>query len=242
MNEINYFNVTFCFIVLFSCSAAASDSQEFTFIVEPAYMQEKGEWQINLGFASPTYQNNISTTLETSVSLEYGFTDVLQAEFSSSRSNELEEGLDAEMGMEYELGLSLMLIEQHAFMPQLTLVAGVIAEDSEYGYEAGLLYSYQVLENNFIHGNFIYETIDNESEIAINLAYAFTIDESWTLLAEIEHTKETSDDDSIEYVNSFSAGVVFETESDIEIGLAYLVYNADTLQDYSWQLKAAYEF
>jgi hypothetical protein len=41
-----------------------------------------------------------------------------------------------------------------------------------------------------------------------------TLDESWTLLAEI----------------------------DIEIGLAYLVYNADTLQDYSWQLKAAYEF
>ncbi|PKG83878.1 hypothetical protein CXF85_10300 [Colwellia sp. 75C3] len=242
MNEINYFNVTFCFIVLFSCSAAANDSQEFTFIVEPAYTQEKGEWQINLGFTSPTYKNNISTTLETSVSLEYGFTDVLQAEFSSSRSNELEEGIDADMGMEYELGLSLMLTEQDNFMPQFTLVAGVIAEDSQYGYEAGLLYSYQILENNFIHGNFIYENIDNESEVAINLAYAFTLDESWTLLAEIERNKETSDDDSIEYVNTFSAGVVFETESDIEIGLAYLVYNADTLQDYSWQLKAAYEF
>ena len=195
MNEKNYFNVTFYFIVLFSCSAVASDFQEFTFIVEPAYTQEKGEWQINLGFALPKYQNSIATHLESSISLEYGFTDALQAEFSSSRSNELEGGLDSEMGMEYELGLSLVLTEQDNFMPQFTLVAGVIAEEGEYGYEAGLLYSYQVVEQHFIHGNFIYEAIDNESEVAVavNIAYAFTIDESWTLLAEIERNKETSD-------------------------------------------------
>lgn len=242
MNDKNHFNIMLFAIALFSVNAAANDSQEFTFIVEPAYTQEKGEWQINLGLSSPTYQQNISTNLETSVSLEYGFTDALQGEFSSSRSNELEDEHGTEMAMEVELGLSLMLIEQNNIMPQLTLVAGVIAEDSEYGYEAGLLYSYQLLEQHFIHGNFIVENIDNESEVTINLAYAFNIDDSWTLLAEFDRNKETGDDDSIEVVNTFSAGVVFETENDIEIGFAYLVYNADTLQDYSWQLKAAYEF
>jgi hypothetical protein len=38
-----------------------------------------------------------------------------------------------------------MLIEQQHIMPQFTFVTGVIEENSEYGYEAGLLYSYQII-------------------------------------------------------------------------------------------------
>ncbi|PKG83881.1 hypothetical protein CXF85_10320 [Colwellia sp. 75C3] len=61
-------------------------------------------------------------------------------------------------------------------------------------------------------------------------------------LAEIERNKETSENNTTDYVNTFSAGSVFETESDIEIGLAYLKYNAGTLQYYSRQFKAAMSF
>ena len=242
MKKITFLKLICCSNVLISVCTFANDSQEFTFIVEPAYTQEQGEWQINLVLNTPKYQHNVSTSLEAGISVEYGFTDALQAEFSSSRGNKLEGGLDTEMGTEYELGLSFMLSEQDSFIPQFTLAAGVIAEDSEYGYEAALLYSYQIAEQHFIHGNFIYETIDSEDALVVNIAYAFKVDDSWALLAEIERNKGTEEDDSSSYVNTFSAGVVFETESEIELGLAYLVYNGDTVQDYSWQLKAAYEF
>lgn len=242
MKRNYYTHLTFLLSLSLSSYVLASETQEFTFVVEPAYTQEDGEWQLNLVLNNPTYQYYISTSVEAEFSLEYGFSDALQAEFSANRANELEEGLETEMSVEYELGLSYMLIEQQGFLPQFTVAVGVIAEESEYGYEAGLLYSYQVAEQHFVHGNFVYEYIDNESEVAINLAYAVNLDESWTLLAEVERNKETSEYDSSDYVNIFSAGVVFETESDIELGLAYLVYNADTMQDYSWRFKAAYEF
>jgi len=234
--------LTLLILLTLSSYALAGETQEFTFVVEPAFTQEDGEWQLNLVLNNPSYQYDISTNIEAEFSLEYGFSDVLQAEFSANRANELEEALATEMSVEYELGLSYMLVKQHGFLPQFTIAAGAILEEDEYGYEAALLYSYQLLERHFIHGNLIYEHIDKESEVAINLAYAFNIDESWTILTELERNKETDEEDSAEYVNTFSAGVVFETESDIELGLAYLIYNADIVQDYSWHFKVAYEF
>jgi hypothetical protein len=241
MNK-NYLGLLFYFSLFIPLSGAAEETQEFTFVVEPAYTQEDGEWQLNLVLDNPSYQHGISTSIEAGFSLEYGFSDVLQAEFSAKRANEFEEALETEMSVEYELGLSYMLVKQYDFLPQLTIAAGAILEESEYGYEAALLYSYQLLERHFIHGNLIYEHIDKENEVAINLAYALKFDESWTILTELERNKEKDEGNSPEYVNTFSVGVVFETESDIELGLAYLIYNGDTIQDYSWQFKAAYEF
>lgn len=242
MKKNNYRYLFFSLSLVLSLFTFAGETQEFTFMVEPAYTQEEGEWQLNLVLNNPTYQHNISTSLEAALSLEYGFSDTLQAEFSANRANELEESLEAEISVEYELGLSYMFVEQQGLIPQFTIAAGIISEENEYGYEAGLLYSYQLAEQHFVHGNFIYEDIDNVSEVAANFAYAFTFDKSWTLLAEVERNKETSKHDSSEYVNTFSAGMVFATESEVELGLAYLLYNADTVQDYSWQFKAAYEF
>jgi len=238
----NYLGLLYCFSVLTALCSSANETQEFTFLVEPAYTQEDGEWQLNLVLNNPSYQHDISTNIEAGFSLEYGFSDLLQAEFSANRANELEEVLETDMSVEYELGLSYMLVTQQGFLPQFTIAAGVIVEESEVGYETALLYSYQINEQHYIHGNFIYEEIDSENEVAVNLAYAFKLDESWTFLAEVERNKETNADDSSDYVNTLSAGVVFETESDIELGLAYLAYNADTEQDYGWQFKAAYEF
>ena len=238
-----YYLRAVCFSVIFIFfTTPINAAQEFTFIAEPAYTQEKGEWQINVTLSEPKYQHHIPTGLEASMSLEYGFSDVLQAEISSNRSNKLVATAVTAMETDYELSLSLMLVEQQRFMPQFTLAAGVVAEDSEYGYEMGLLYSYQVIEQHFIHGNFLYEALDDKDEVTANLAYAFIIDESWTLLAEVEQSKETTKYDSSGYTNTFSAGIVFDTPSEVELGLAYLVYNGDTVQDYSWQFKAAYEF
>ena len=39
----------------------ADETQEFTFVVEPAYTQEDGEWQLNLVLNNPSYQHDIST-------------------------------------------------------------------------------------------------------------------------------------------------------------------------------------
>jgi len=222
--------------------ALADEAQEFTFVVEPAYTQEDGEWQFNLVLNNPSYQHDISTTLEAELSLEYGFSDVLQVEFSANRSNELEKGFDTEMLVEYELGLSYMFIEQQGFLPQFTITAGAIFEDSEVGYETGLLYSYQFLEMHFLHGNFIYESIDNKNEVAGNLAYAFIFAESWTLLAEFERAKESSHGFSSDYLNTLSTGVVFETQAELELGVAYLAYSQDTILTHSWQFKVSYEF
>jgi hypothetical protein len=223
-------------------SAPNNASQEFTFITEPAYTQEKGEWQINLVLEQPKYLQGFSADLEANLSLEYGFSDALQGEFSSSRSNKLTANSITDMETEYELSLSYMLVEQQNFIPQLTIEAGVMAEDSEYGYETGILYSYQVTEQHFIHGNFLYETLDNKDEIVANLAYAFVVNDYWTLLAEMERNKEKDNYNLSSYVNMLSGGVVYETSNDIELGLAYLLFNGDTVQDYSWQFKVAYEF
>jgi len=242
MKRNNFTKLILILSMVLSSYVLADETQEFTFVVEPAYTQEDGEWQLNLVLNNPSYQHDISTHIEAGLSLEYGFSDVLQGEFSANRANELEDGLETEISVEYELGLSYMLVKQKGFMPQFTIAAGVIVEESEVGYETALLYSYQINEQHYIHGNFIYEEIDSENEVAVNLAYAFKLDESWTFLAEVERNKETSADDSSDYVNTFSAGVIFETESDIELGVAYLAYNADTEQDYGWQFKAAYEF
>ncbi len=238
--------MTYILAIFIMFSAATNASQEFTFIAEPAYTQEEAEWQINLVLNQPRYQpqylQNISTDLEANFSLEYGFSDALQGEFSSSRSNKLEGNAVTAMETEYQLSLSYMLVEQQSFLPQFTLEAGVMREDSEYGYEVGLLYSYQITEQHFIHGNFLYETLDNKDEIAANLTYAFVMNNSWTLLAEMERNKEKGNDDLSSYVNTLSGGVVYETPHDIELGLAYFLFNGDTVQDYSWQAKVAYEF
>jgi len=241
-----------CFVILlylfifgFTNKGIADGSQEFTFLVEPAFTQEKNEWQVNLQLSEPNYKHEISSDLEVMLSIEFGFTNDLQLELSLNKANELEDGVETETETEteteYELGLSYVLINQQRLLPQITLGSGIVYEDSEYGYEMALLCSYQFSDNHFLHGNLVFEEVDSEKQTSAKFAYAFILSESWTLLAEFERHK-SDDDIGDAFSNTFSTGFVFESESEIELGFAYLNYSEDAEIDNSIQFKIAYEF
>jgi len=243
MKKSSFVDLLYVFILFFCFKVIADDNQEFTFLVEPAYTQEQDEWQFNLQLNGPDYKHDISSDLEVMLSIEYGFTNNLQLEFSANKTNELEDDFETETETEteYELGLSYRLFEQHQLLPQITLGSGVVYEDSEYGFEMAVLCSYQVSDSHFIHGNLVFEEVDSDKNTSAKFAYAFVFSDSWTVLAEFERNR-ASDEVTNSFKNTFSTGLVFETESEIEVGLAYLNYSQDTEVDNSLQFKIAYEF
>jgi len=241
MNKSCFVILLYLVIFAFSFNAIAGDSQEFTFLVEPAFTQEQDEWQFNLQLSKPHYKHGISSDLEVMLSIEFGFTNDLQVEFSLNKSNEVEGGFETEIETEYELGLSYMLLNQQKYLPQMTLASGIVYEDSEYGYEIALLCSYQLSDRNFVHGNLVFEDVDNAKNTSAKFSYAFVFSDSWTVLAEFERNR-ASDELKKSFNNTLSTGIVFETDSEIELGFAYMNYSQDNEADNSLEFKISYEF
>jgi len=241
MKKSDFFIVIYVFIFTVNIEAIADDSQEFTFLVEPAFTQEKDEWQFNLQLRKPDYKHDISSDFEVMFSIEYGITNNLQLELSSNKINELEEGFETEIETEFEFGLSYMLLKQQQLLPKITLGSGIVYEDSEFGYEMAVLCSYQLSDRHFVHGNLVFEEVDSEKQTSAKFAYAFVLNESWTILAEFERNKADNELGEL-FNNTFSTGLVFETDSEIELGFAYLNYSRDSTLKNSLQLKISYEF
>lgn len=210
--------------------------QEFTYLSEPAYLQEIGEWQFNTQINTDAYSQPNQHKMSGQLSIEYGITDDLQLELGTQWQHEREDGI-FEDESEYEVALSYHLMAQNSGYVDASIESGLVFEESDIGYEIRLLSSYALAEDQFVHFNVGFESLDNAQTTSIAGSYVHVFDNELGMLLEFEKSWLDNHDSSIA-----AFGFVYEVLNDVEVGAAYLHYFDDVDLDYSVTFKVSYEF
>ncbi|MEL7197855.1 MAG: transporter [Pseudomonadota bacterium] len=208
------------------------EQQEALFVLEEAFTQEEGEWQI--GFAL-TQSLEEGSEREWEAEIEYGLTERLQIEAEFEFDQESGEN---EIG-DFELGLAYAIVESEASgEPEVTLGAAILipsgdgeGDTSGVGFELSLAASQEVTEGVFAHANFGYSDAatrdfgafrleQNEWSAGAALAYGFAVE--WFVIGEYEFAREAENIGlGAERVSSHTAalGVRGEVAEEFTIGL-----------------------
>lgn len=228
-------------ILLVPDQALASDSeeefegQEMLFLLEEAYTQQKGEWQIGAALSqSLDGQSERGWELE----IEYGFTDRFQAfaELPILDGPHGNDGFgDPEIGLDYAI-----LKDTGGSVPEFTVGAAIILPvgnnqngpgSGGLGYQLSARISKALTPDIFIHGLAEYEAVPDarkdgmgfslhEYGLGAGIAYA-PIDDLF-LVAEYLWEKEREKQNGMveaEVEQLLSVGVTYEFPNDISIGL-----------------------
>ena len=172
----------------------AEEKQQFTFVTEPAYLQSKGEWQVNAGIEWQKNNHGLSNQFAPSLSAEYGIFNYLQLELGASWQPEHQGANSFKRESEIEIGLSYTIIFEDEFMPQIAAGVAVSSEDGDTEIEAVLSLSKQLEEEHFIHGNLAVGGIGDDESLSLMAGYAFKVTDETTLVAELSRTRnEVSD-------------------------------------------------
>ncbi|MEL6876689.1 MAG: transporter [Pseudomonadota bacterium] len=179
------------------------EQQEVLFVLEEAFTQEKGEWQIGFALSQSLEEGG---EREWEAEIEYGLTERLQIEAEFEFEQESGEN---EIG-DIELGLAYAIVESEASgEPEVTLGAAILipsgdgeGDASGVGFELLLAASQEVTEGLFAHANFGFSeaaTRDfdtfrlNQSEWSAGAALAYGFADEWFVIGEYEFAREAED-------------------------------------------------
>lgn len=179
------------------------EQQEALFVLEEAFTQEEGEWQIGLALSQSMEEGS---EREWEAEIEYGLTERLQIEAEFEFEQESGEN---EIG-DIELGLAYAVVESEASgEPEVTIGAAVLipsgdgeGDASGLGFELSLAASQEVTEGLFAHANLGYSEAatrdfgafrveQNDWSAGAALAYSFA--DEWFVIGEYEFAREAED-------------------------------------------------
>jgi opacity protein-like surface antigen len=206
---------------------------EALFILEGAYTQEDGEWQVGIALTQSLERGN---EREWEAEVEYGITDRLQieAEFELEQEDGRTEFGDASLGASYAV-----LEGAGATRPEVAVKATLVFPTGDQsgnatgvGFGLGLGISQQLRSNLFAHFEAGYsqeprravgtvETRSNEWHVGAALAYQ--VNDAWFLTAEYELGRESKKLGPLsenESVHIAGAGITHEIGDDFILGLA----------------------
>lgn len=219
--------------------AVASDTenefegQEMLFLLEEAYTQEKGEWQIGVSLGQ-TLEGADERQWE--FELEYGLTDRLQIFAELPLRDSRSGGIgDPEIGLDYAL-----LKDSGDNIPEFTIGAALTVPVGDnnsgpgnggVGYQLSARLSKALTTDFFVHALAEYEAVPNARqdgedfslrEYALGAGLAYSPKEGLFLVAEYlwEKAREKQDDIiETESEHLLSTGITYEFDNDLSIGL-----------------------
>ncbi len=228
-----------CSITLVPQKAAASDTenefeaQEMLFLLEEAYVQDKGEWQIGASL-NQTLEGPDERQWE--FEIEYGLTDRLQFFAELPLRDSRNGGIgDPEIGLDYAL-----LKDSGGDIPEFTVGAALSVPvgnndsgpgNGGVGYQLSARLSKALTTDFFVHALAEYEAVPNarqdgedfsSREYALGAGLAYSPAKGLFLVAEYLWEKEREKQDDIiesESEHLLSAGITYEFDNDLSIGL-----------------------
>lgn len=238
LKTVNYL----IFIFFLSCTAIAeeqNDRQEFTFLTETAYLQEANEWQVNLLHSRLKCQSCTESKVSSEISIEYGFSNLLQFELSINSEPNFSNDIESEKEQEIEIGASYALIEETNTSPLISTSFSIISED-ELGVELAVSASKSYKDRHTFHLTLSTEKIEDEKAVSLSSAYIYSVNEALSLIAEWQKVKESTHSDD-EYYSNINAGLIYNLDELFSIGLGYQKTDNEQLRD-NINLKMTMEF
>ncbi len=207
-----------------------AQEQDFLFLLEEAYVQEKGEWQVGIAWDRTIGATSDSFEFE----VEYGLTDRLQVAMELPVVNDDDaSGVgDLEFALDYAL-----LKDEGALAPEFTIGAGAIAPtggdgtgSGTWGYETSVRVSKQIAEGFYMHGAGAREAVpgggpdaDLLREWSAGAGAALRVNNALTLTGEYIREVEREDEagNSEKEVESYvTGGLILKISDLLEIGAA----------------------
>ncbi|GAA0820789.1 hypothetical protein GCM10009111_26800 [Colwellia asteriadis] len=238
--------------------------QDFLFLLEEGYTQEKGEWQFGLSYQDVSYSGEPNQKKGTDnvwkLGVEYGFTDRFQVEFflpyQKSSCYQGNVKINTSTAGNPEIELIYQVIQETSVLPVVSIGVGVeIAASSdkapirseEWGYE-GFVNASKYLEAwGFLHANLAYGVADkgDETELSYGLGFVRPINDNFSAM--IEYLVEREQEDVLQGSNSevlaqFTVGFSYQNNHGFIAGLAYGQSDNDERLERAFTVKFQYEF
>lgn len=238
--------------------------QDFLFILEEGYTQEKGEWQFGLSFQNAIYQlatnQKNSTDNAWDFGVEYGFTDHFQIEFSlpyqqSTLYQSDGKSTASTMGNP-EVELIYQVVQESKKLPAISMGVGIdIAASSnkdpirseEWGYESFVHTSKYFDDVGFFHANLAYGVADkgDVTEISYGIGFVRPFTENFSGMIEYlveKETENTSISSESETLGQFAVGLSYQDNKGLVAGVGYGQSDNDESLEHAVTIKLQYEF
>ncbi len=226
--------------------------QDFLFLLEEGYVQDRNEWQVELAV---NRERNGKTDWRTDLGVEYGITGRVQAELSIPYRNlETPAGSRRSDIGDIELGLTFAALRETDISPQLALSIETSAPTGDadggtgagaWSYGFGIAASKNVSEHLFLHVNAAHERLNNgfgDDETfdgrewflgaggVVEVTRALAVAVEYTF----EHERENSNAETgTEQSSLFSIGLIYQPFDEVAVGLAGVLGLNDQAPDNS---------
>ncbi len=241
-----------------------STEQDFLFLLEEAYTQEEGEWQVAAKISQTSFQqiegDPDSKNKSFDLGVEYGITDRLQLEFElpyqkTTLRNTNSTTNSSTVGNP-EIAISYQLVQEDESKPAITAGFGVeVAASSdkapirseEWGYEAFVSLSRYFDDVGFLHASLGYGIGDNgdETELSYGVGFVLPLSDNWQIQLEYLVEDEEEEEAGVteeEKSSVLSFGTNYQFENEMILGMAYAIGDEEEIHDNSVSIKIQYEF